>query len=454
VIKFQDAATLAAARAHIESWRWRLGVSTLFAIGAALTLNSWPIAITWLLAIFVTTGFDSMLGRSYLDARGHHDRETAGGLFVWGCAFSVIVASGLTLHVAAMGGGAGRVLGVLMAASAFVSAMMFLFQARGFMMITAAPAAFCLLAVPFLPMMPSGASLIEAELGAACGVGGFLFYVMRAAYLSNTRVDQLRAATLEARSRQAEAAARQSEAEAANKAKSEFLTVMTHELRTPLNAVIGYAEIIQEEAGAGNGAGEDAARIERSARHLLGLIDQILLMTGVDSADVRASEREVDIRALIENIVAAENEHASAAGNRISMRVSPEAERVYTDASRIGVCVAAILSNAVKFTSGGLIAVTATRQADQLVIAVSDTGVGIDARHLDEIFIPFRQIENAKTRARGGLGLGLAVARRVAQALGGDVSVTSEAGKGSTFTLRTPCGELANATLGRERPAA
>ena len=454
MIRFQDAATLAAARAHVESWRWRLGVSTLFTIGAALTLNSWPIAIAWLLAIFVTTGFDSMLGRSYLDARGHNDRQTAGGLFVWGCAFSVLVASGLTLHVAAMGGGAGRVLGVLMAASAFVSAMMFLFQARGFMMITAAPAAFCLLVVPFLPMMPSGANLLQAELGAACGVGGFLFYVMRAAYLSSTRVNELRVATLEARYRQAEAESRQSEAEAANKAKSEFLTVMTHELRTPLNAVIGYAEIIQEEAGASNGAGEDAARIERSARHLLGLIDQILLMTDADTADVRASARDVDIRALIEGIVAAENESASAVGNRISMRVAPDAERVCIDGARTGVCVAALLSNAVKFTSSGLIALTVARQGDELVIAVSDTGVGIDAQYLEEIFQPFRQIDSAKTRVRGGMGLGLAVARRVAQALGGDVSVTSEIGKGSTFTLRVPCFEVADATLGRERPAA
>jgi signal transduction histidine kinase len=453
VIQFQEPATLAAARAHVESWRWRLGISALFAVGAALCLDSWPVGFAWFLAIWVTTGFDALLGRSYLDARSKQDRATAGGLFVWGCAFSVIVSSALTLHVAGMGGGAGRVLAVLIAASAFVSAMMFLFQARGFMMISAAPAALCLLAVPFLPIVPSPANLIQAELGAACGVGGFLIYVLRAALLSSARVNELRAATAEARTRQLEAEARQTEAEAANRAKSEFLSVMTHELRTPLNAVIGYAEMIQEDASAHSTVGADAVRIERSARHLLGLIDQILLMTDADVADVRASVREVDVRALLEGIVGAEQESAAAAGNRISMRVSPEAERVQIDASRMGVCVAAILSNAVKFTTGGLIAVTASRQEDRLVIGVSDTGIGIDAAHLEAIFKPFLQIESAKTRERGGLGLGLAIARRVAQSLGGEISVTSEVGKGSTFTLRIPS-HVVGVALGRERTAA
>jgi signal transduction histidine kinase len=453
VIQFQDPATLAAACAHVESWRWRLGISALFAVGAALCLDSWSVGFAWFLAIWVTTGFDALLGRSYLDARSNQDRATAGGLFVWGCAFSVIVSCGLTLHVAGMGGGAGRVLAVLIAASAFVSAMMFLFQARGFMMISAAPAALCLLAVPFLPIVPSPTNLIQAELGAACGVGGFLIYVLRAALLSSARVNELRAATVEARARQLEAEARQTEAEAANRAKSEFLTVMTHELRTPLNAVIGYAEMIREDARAESTVGADAARIERSARHLLGLIDQILLMTDANVADARAFVREVDVRALLEGIVGAEQERAAAASNRISMRVAPEAERVHVDASRIGVCVAAILSNAVKFTTGGLIAVTASRQEDRLVIGVSDTGIGIDAAHVEDIFKPFSQIESAKTRERGGLGLGLAIARRVAQSLGGEISVTSEIGKGSTFTLRIPC-HASDVAMARERTAA
>lgn len=436
MIRFQDPATLAATRAHVGSLRWRLGIAALFALGAALVLDSASIGFSWFLAIAVATGFDALLGRSYLDARGEADRRVAGGLFVWGCAFSVIVSSAMTLHVAGLGGGPGRVLGVLMAASAFVSAMIFLFQARGFMVVSAAPAAVCLLIIPFLPLVPSPAAILQAEIGAGCGVAGFLAYVLRAALLNTKRVESLKAATREARAKHAEAEAKRAEAEEANRAKSEFLRVMTHELRTPLNAVIGYAEIIQEDTDPASGSAQDAARIERSARHLLGLIEQIFQMTSTDAA--LGDVAETDMRATLAGCIQSVHDDAVRAGNRISLRIEASAERVLTNRENLSVCVNAILSNAVKFTVGGLIAVTAAREGSDVVVTVSDTGPGIAPRDLDGIFKPFIQVEAATTRAKGGLGLGLAVARRMAQALGGDVSVSSEMGRGSTFAIRFP----------------
>jgi signal transduction histidine kinase len=186
---------------------------------------------------------------------------------------------------------------------------------------------------------------------------------------------------------------------------------------------------------------EDATRITGSARHLLGLIDQILNLSSIDAGHEGMAARDVDVRHLIEESVSAVQEDARANGNRISVRVSPEAERAYTDGNKLAVCVSAVLSNAVKFTSNGLIAVTAectdVDGREMLSISVSDTGVGIAPQDLQRAFMPFVQLDSTATREKGGMGLGLAIAQRMAKAIGGDVSAISERGAGSTFTIRT-----------------
>ncbi len=460
MIDFQDPRTIAAARAYVDSVVWRLGVGALFALGASLVFDSLSIGFSWFLAVALSTGFDAMLGRSYIDARGQADRRTTGGLFVWGSAFSVMVFSAMTLHVAGAGGGPGRVLAVLMAASAFVSAMIFLFRARRFMMITAAPAAVCLLTIPFLPLAPGAADIFQSALGAACGVAGFLAYVWRAATHNTRLLDGLRAANREANARRAEAETKRAEAEEANRAKTEFLTVMTHELRTPLNAVIGYAEIIVEDmiaAGCVETA-HDAERIGKSARHLLGLIDQILNMTNADAGHAVLASRDVNVRELLEGVLGILRDEMRTNGNRVSLHIGDGAEWAFTDGEKLGVCMSALLSNAAKFTKDGLVAVSAehTFASDRewLTVAVSDTGVGIAKEHMDHIFKPFTQVENAATRKIGGIGLGLAVARRMAVALGGEICVSSEPGKGSTFVVRVPQRVAAPAAALEARAAA
>jgi signal transduction histidine kinase len=444
VFKFQDPSTFAAARAHVSSLRWRIGVGALFALGASFVLNSFAAGFGWFLAVMLSTGFDAMLGHSYLDSRGKRERETTGGLFMWGCAFSVIVFAAMTLYLAGAAGGPGRVLGSLMAASSLVSVMLFLFQAPSFMLVTAAPAAICLLVMPFLPFLQSPGNALEGALGAACGVGGFLAFVVRAALYNGRMVTGLRSANKQAKERQLEAEAKQVEAEEANRAKSEFLQTMTHELRTPLNAVIGYSEIITEDMQAEGRSelADDAQRITGSARHLLGLIDQILSMASIDAGADRVMPVDIDVRRMLDEALGVVQEDARAAGNRISLKLADGAERAYTDASKLGVCVGALVSNAVKFTSDGLIAVTAERDyvdnREWLVIAVSDTGCGIAPDDLARVFKPFTQADGAKTRAKGGMGLGLSIAQRMAHALGGDVTVRSELGAGATFTLRLP----------------
>ncbi len=421
-----------------------MGVGTLFAVGASFVLESFAVGFGWFLAVMLSNGFDAMLGQSYLETRGQSERRTSGALFVWGCAFSIAIFSAMTLHLAAHGGGPGRILSALMAASALVSVMLFLFQAPAFMLITAAPATLCLLVMAFMPFQPGPADALMGAIGAACGAAGFLAYVVRAALYNGRMVTGLRDANRQAKERALEAETKRAEAEEANRAKSEFLAVMTHELRTPLNAVIGYAEIINEDLVAEGRAelADDATKITNSARHLLGLIDQILNLSSIDAGQEGLAPRELDVRKVIEEAVAAAQDEARANGNRISLRVAGGAEAAHTDGAKLAVCLAAVISNAVKFTSNGLIAITAEPDVvegrDYLLIAVSDTGVGIAAEDLPRVFMPFTQLDGSSTRAKGGMGLGLSIAQRIAGALGGELSATSEVGVGSTFTLRVP----------------
>lgn len=434
---------LAAARGQVKSLRWRLAVGAIFATGAALVLESASAGFGWYLVLALSMCFDYMLGNSYLEQRGEADRKTAGVLFVWGSLFSISIYAAMPVALAAMGGGPGRVLGVLIAASSLVSVMMFTFQARRFMYLAAIPPTVALLAMPLIPFDLAAHGATLGALGVGCGVVGFLAYVTRSALNNGKMVAGWKAAHQTAKERQLEAEVKRAEAEEANRAKSEFLAVMTHELRTPLNAVIGYAEIIQEDLDADGrkDLSDDAGRISNSARHLLGLIDQILNLSNMDAGVDSLQPREVDVRKLIEEAINVVQDDARQAGNRISMRVALEAERAYTDGGKLAVCLAALLSNATKFTSNGLIAVSADFEyveREMLVLSVSDTGVGISAEDLPKLFKAFTQLDGSATREKGGMGLGLSIAQRMAGALGGQVTVTSERGVGSTFVVRVP----------------
>ncbi len=434
---------LAAARGQVKSLRWRLAIGALFAAGAAFVLESASAGLGWYLALALSMSFDFMLGNSYLEQRGAEDRKTAGVLFIWGSLFSITIFAGMPVALAAMGGGPGRVLGVLILASSLVSVMMFTFQAPRFMYMAAIPPTIALMAMPLIPFDPAALNAAQGAIGVGCGVVGFLAYVTRSALNNSKMVAGWKTAHQAAKERQLEAEMKRAEAEEANRAKSEFLAVMTHELRTPLNAVIGYAEIIQEDLDAEGrkDLSDDAGRITGSARHLLGLIDQILNLSSMDAGSDGLQPRDVDVRKLIEEAVHAVQDDARNAGNRISMRVAAEAERAYTDGGKLAVCLASLMSNAVKFTSQGLIAVTADCEhvdRDVLVLCVSDTGVGIAASDMTKLFKPFTQLDGTATREKGGMGLGLSIAQRMAHTLGGSVTVTSEPGSGSSFTVRVP----------------
>jgi PAS domain S-box-containing protein len=233
-------------------------------------------------------------------------------------------------------------------------------------------------------------------------------------------------------------------AEAANVSKSQFLASMSHELRTPLNAIIGYSEILLEEAEA-DGRNSDIADIERvlsAARQLLHLINDILDLSKIEAGKMDVASSEFAVAALITEAAATVRPAAEKNANTLTLDLADDLGAAHSDAFKLNQCLLNLLSNAAKFTKAGRIVVRARRQkgagGDWIEISVADTGIGLSDEQMKRLFNAFVQADPTTARRFGGTGLGLAITRRVMQMLGGDVSVTSEQGKGSTFTLRIP----------------
>ncbi|MFN2636951.1 MAG: PAS domain S-box protein [Gemmatimonadaceae bacterium] len=231
------------------------------------------------------------------------------------------------------------------------------------------------------------------------------------------------------------------ESEEANRAKSEFLATMSHELRTPLNAIAGYAELLKMGLrGPVNEAQvADLERINRSQAHLLSIINDILQFAKVESGQLEINVEDFPVESAL--VVAEELVKPQADAKKISLSYEPgdASVLVRADRDRFQQILLNLLSNALKFTGeGGSIRLGTDSLDHQVLVRVSDTGIGIDPDQLERIFDPFIQVESGPTRAQEGVGLGLAISRDMARQMGGDVSVTSERGKGSTFTLALP----------------
>lgn len=231
----------------------------------------------------------------------------------------------------------------------------------------------------------------------------------------------------------AKQAAARAEAEQANAAKSQFLATMSHELRTPLNAVIGYAELIEEDTD--GPVREDAGKIRGSARQLLGVIDVILDISKLETGSIQLNPEPTEISAVLEQLREAALPLAAANGNTLTIEEAGALGEAELDHARLYQCLMQLISNAAKFTRDGALKVTASRQGERLSFAVSDTGIGISETQQAQIFEPFMQADGDAARRYEGAGLGLTLVQRLARLMGGDVSVQSRPGEGSTFTL-------------------
>ena len=229
-------------------------------------------------------------------------------------------------------------------------------------------------------------------------------------------------------------------AEAANRAKSQFLANMSHELRTPLSAVIGYSEMIEEEM---EETGEqhllgDVRKIQSNARHLLSLINDVLDLSKIEADRMTTFAEDFDVEALVRDVASTVGSLVQQKNNEIALDLAPGLGTMHTDQVKLRQCLFNLVSNAAKFTEGGRITLRASRAGDDVVLSVADSGIGMTPEQLEKLFERFTQADVSTTRRFGGTGLGLAITRAFCRLLGGDVTVASTYGEGSTFTIRLP----------------
>jgi signal transduction histidine kinase len=233
-------------------------------------------------------------------------------------------------------------------------------------------------------------------------------------------------------------------AEAASRAKSIFLATMSHELRTPLSAIIGYSELLQEVATSQNAQDflPSLEKIWTAGRHLLALINGILDLSKIEAGKMELHLERVDVSALLHDVSTTVQPLVAQNGNVLALKRPEEMGAMVADVTKMRQILINLLGNASKFTKHGTITLEVTAMEENGVpwvyFRVSDTGIGMTEEQIEQIFDEFAQADATTTRQYGGTGLGLAISRRLCQMMGGDIFVTSQAGQGSTFSVRLP----------------
>jgi len=283
-------------------------------------------------------------------------------------------------------------------------------------------------------------------LGLVSTIAASLYVAMMALYYAKIQASQTELES-EMRQHMATAAAlRQAteEAERASAAKAEFLAKMSHELRTPLHAVIGYSEVLLEDAEQ-EGDSESIAdlnKIHGAGQHLLKLVNEILDLSKIEAGKMELDIEETSLADLFGEIVDVARPAAKKSGNEIRCTIAPNLGAALCDASKLRNIVGQLLDNAVKFTHNGKVEFVAERQldgpSDDLVIHIIDTGIGIASDQITRLFEKFTVVDDSSTSKYGGTGLGLALSQKLCKLMGGEIFVESELGKGSRFTIRLP----------------
>jgi signal transduction histidine kinase len=238
--------------------------------------------------------------------------------------------------------------------------------------------------------------------------------------------------------------------EIASRHKSQFLANMSHELRTPLNAIIGYTELILD-----NIYGETPAkvrdvmeRIDKSGRHLLGLINDVLDLSKIEAGQLTLALAEYSMKEVVQAVFTAVESLAAEKKLALKVTVAPDLPRGRGDERRLTQVLLNLVGNALKFTEAGEVRVEAKAADGMFVVSVADTGPGIAAADQAKIFEEFQQADSSSTRKKGGTGLGLSIAKRIIELHGGRIWVESSPGKGSTFAFTLPVRVERQAFLG------
>jgi signal transduction histidine kinase len=230
--------------------------------------------------------------------------------------------------------------------------------------------------------------------------------------------------------------------------KTQFLNSMSHELRTPLNAIIGLTDMMTTNAArfGTEKALEPLKRVHNAGTHLLGLINQVLDLSKIEAGKLELSPESVNLAPLIDEVIGTARQLAEKNKNRLVVEAADDLGTITVDPMRLRQILLNLLSNACKFTKEGEVSLRARKTGngrDTVELAVADTGIGMTPEQLAKLFQEFTQAEASTAKKYGGTGLGLAITRKLARMMGGDVTVTSEHGKGSVFTVQLPAGASA-----------
>ena len=239
-------------------------------------------------------------------------------------------------------------------------------------------------------------------------------------------------------------------AQRASKTKTDFLANMSHEIRTPMTAIIGFSDLLLDPASTESDKHEAGRTIRRNGHHLLSLINDILDVSKIEAGKLEMESISTPIRSVLNDATQLLSDKARDKGNTLSIAIDGLIpEKIRTDPTRLKQALINLMGNAIKFTENGNVRVTASHlpEAGQLEIAISDSGIGMTDEQIGQLFKAFSQADSSTTRKFGGTGLGLMITRNIAQMLGGDVVVSSEPGRGSTFTLTIATGDLTGVQL-------
>jgi signal transduction histidine kinase/ActR/RegA family two-component response regulator len=386
----------------------------------------WP--IVWFAAVLATQGLDWMVFRRFrLNPSWEPDRA-----YVVLCSattvLSVVVYAGITAYLWFRGGDVGRIFAMVQCAGGLLHVSLHMHHVRPILISAVASHATYFLGLPIFGAVATGN---WSEMLIAIGCLLYMSHLVVAVRQSSMTTTALKAA------RDAEQRARQ-KAEVASAAKSDFLAVVSHEIRTPMNAVISAANLLRRTRLDARQR-EHVSMLTDAGDVLMGLLNDVLDFSKIEAGKMELECADMVVAERLAMLARLWEPRARANGVRLIVRIEPEVpEAVRTDPLRFQQILFNLLSNAVKFTEEGEIVVSVGWDGTCLSVAVSDTGCGIPPDRLSQVFNSFEQADVGTTRRHGGTGLGLSISRKLAEIMGGSLTLASVEGQGSTFTLSLP----------------
>ena len=408
-------------------------LKTRIALAAFIGCTAWFVVPSiwpplWFAAVLVTQALDWAVFRRF---RLQQDWQPDRLYVVLCCATTVLgvtVYAAMSAYMWFYGGDVGRVFAMVQCAGGLLHVSLHMHHARPILISAVAPHATYFLG---LPVFTAISSQNWQELLVAIGCILYMSHLVVTVRQSSSTTGALQSA------RDAEKSARR-KAEVASAAKSDFLAVVSHEIRTPMNAVISAANLLRRTR-LDSQQREHVSMLIDAGDVLMGLLNDVLDFSKIEAGKMELESADMVVRDRLSTIVRLWEPRALANGVRLKMRIAPDVPAaVRTDPLRVQQILFNLMSNAVKFTHEGEIRIDAGWADGRLNLAVSDTGCGIPADRLGQIFNSFEQADGGTTRRYGGTGLGLAISRRLAELMGGSLSVQSVDGEGSTFTLSLP----------------